>query len=562
VSSSKRPAILMGILLCLLLAYHFSPLLQQLNGPAVAKIEPPLPGKTSFSNLAVHQNAAGRWLADFDYFYTGEPRFPLLRVELDTEADAASENRGDLPMSGSLVTFIPKPMQRGKHHVSVEIQYPGTEQTTRHVAVTLKNLLSSKPQPGGELFTIQRIDKVIEWPDWQTWSRDEEMARNTPEQNLRAAVKLIDSEDEQQMAAAKNILEKLLSQNPQLDDAYVQLARIAKKSNWGPEGLHQAEGLLASALQIRPDNANAKILLGSVYSDQKRFAQAQELFTAVAASNPPNLWIWSDWGRMLAAQHNYDQAIAKYREALAHPVTHDSYDRARVFAYRGLLEILQQRKDLDGMEVLYKQQVADYGPGACFSTDYARFMLQVRGNAQGAIDLARGALNKECEDSPSREVLGLAEYVKWANETGPERAESLNQARIYLPAGPKPLFLLARSERTSPTIKQLLAAGELIDQKDNSNQTALAYALEADDLGAARRLLTLHAHPDTPVGYQNVPLALVPVIQANIEAIRLMREFGVDYSKLRYRGATALDFAKQSGNHALMDAVGRGETTL
>jgi tetratricopeptide (TPR) repeat protein len=552
----------MGILLCLLLAYHFSPLLQQLNGPPVAKIEPPLPGKTSFSNLAVHQNAAGRWIADFDYFYTGEPRFALPRVEIDTDADAASENRVDMPMSSSLGTYITKPLQRGAHHVSVEIRYPGAEQTTRHVAVTLKNLATSKPQLGGDLVTMQRIDKVIEWPDWQTWSRDEEMARNTPEQNLRAAVKLIDSENEQQMAAAKNVLEKLLSQNPQLDDAYVELARIAMKSNWGSEGLHQAEGLLASARQIRPDSVNARILLGYVYAHENRFAQAQELFAAVAASNPPNLWLWSNWGEMLAMQRNYDQATAKYREALAHPVTHDPYDRARVFAYRRLLQILRQKKDLDGMEALYKQQLVDYGPGACFSTDYARFMLQVRGNTQSAIDLARGALNKECEDSPSREVLGLAEYVKWANETGPERAESLNQARIYLPAGPRPLFLLASSERTSPTIKQLLAAGELIDQKDNSNQTALAYALEADDLAAARRLLTLHAHPDTPVGYQNVPLALVPVIQANIEAIRLMREFGVDYSKLRYRGATALDFAKQSGNHALMDAVGRSETTL
>jgi hypothetical protein len=52
------------------------------------------------------------------------------------------------------------------------------------------------------------------------------------------------------------------------------------------------------------------------------------------------------------------------------------------------------------------------------------------------IDLAREALNKECEDSSSREVLGLAEYLKWANTTGPERAEALNQARVYLPPGP------------------------------------------------------------------------------------------------------------------------------
>jgi tetratricopeptide (TPR) repeat protein len=555
----------MGILLFLLLAYmaesHFGPLLRRFTGDPLADA-PPLPGKTSLSNLEVQQNGAGIWLADFDYFYTGVPRIPMLRVELDTEARASSEKVSDVPDRSNLVTFMTKPLVRGAHHMSVAIRYPGSEQTTRHVAVTLKDPVTKNPELGATVVATQKIDKLIEWPDWQTWARDQEMARNTPEQNLQDAVKLIDSEGEQQMAGAKLILEKLLGRNSRLDEAYVQLARISMKSNFGPDGLHQAEGLLASALEIRPDSANARILLGSVYAYQNRFAPAQELFAAVAASNPPNLWVWSDWGRMLAAQRKYDQAIAKYREALAHPVTHDTYDRARTFAYRGILEILQQRKDFDGMEVLYKQQVADYGGGSCYSTDYARFMLQVRGNTQSAIDLTRGALNKDCDDRPAREVLGLAQYVKWGNETGPARAESLNQARIYLPAGPRPLFLLATSERTTPAVRQLLATGELIDQKDNSNQTALAYALEAGDLAAARRLLTLHARPDMPVGYESVPLALLPVLQENLEAIRLMREFGVDYSKLRFRGATAIDVAKQSGNHALMEAVGGSGTSL
>jgi ankyrin repeat protein len=110
--------------------------------------------------------------------------------------------------------------------------------------------------------------------------------------------------------------------------------------------------------------------------------------------------------------------------------------------------------------------------------------------------------------------------VKWANSTGTERAAALNQALIYLPAGPTPLYLLATRDRTTPVIKQLIAGGEHIDQRDNQARTALALALENDNLDAARRLLALHAHPDAPVGYEGIPLALVPVIQGNIEAIR------------------------------------------
>jgi tetratricopeptide (TPR) repeat protein len=364
------------------------------------------------------------------------------------------------------------------------------------------------------------------------------------------------------LSEAKTILEQLITQNAQFDQGYVELARIAMKSIGGPESLHQAESLLSSALQIKPDSANAKILLGYVYAHQGRVAKAEALFADAANSNTRNLWLWANWGELLVMQGKFDQAIVKYREAIARPMTHDTYDRARADAYEHLLVLLQRRKDFDGMEALYKQRIAEFGPGACYSTGYARFMLQVRGDAPGAIDVASGALNQNCEDSEARQILGLAEYVRWANTTGPQRAESLNQARIFLPAGPMPLYLLATSDRTAPAAKQLIASGEKIDQTDNDKLTALAYALQNRDLSAAKRLLALGARPDAPVGYGAIPVALIPVMEGNIEAIRMMQQFGVDYSKLRYRGATASDLAKQSGNSALIAVLAQNQSAL
>jgi ankyrin repeat protein len=51
--------------------------------------------------------------------------------------------------------------------------------------------------------------------------------------------------------------------------------------------------------------------------------------------------------------------------------------------------------------------------------------------------------------------------------------------------------LLAASDRTTPAAKKLIAAGEPIDQRDNEKLTALAYALQDQNLAAAKRLLTL-----------------------------------------------------------------------
>jgi hypothetical protein len=48
----------------------------------------------------------------------------------------------------------------------------------------------------------------------------------------------------------------------------------------------------------------------------------------------------------------------------------------------------------------------------------------------------------------------------------------------------------------------------------------------------------------------------------DIQGIRILRQSGVDYSKLSYRGMTALDVAKRAGNKALLEALGGDGSTL
>jgi tetratricopeptide (TPR) repeat protein len=513
------------------------------SGPPTA---PPLAGSNSVSGLQITQARGSVWMADFDYFFTGEPRSASLGVELTPQPGAPLGPSG----TEQYQTFLQQP-QRGAHHMSVAIGYPGGEQRTLKVAVTMRKEMFSPV-----VVANQSVDKVIDWPDFTTFVRNQQLAMATPEQNFNRAVALIDTEGGPQLMEARSILEGLIAENPKFDAGYVELARVAMKTNWGPEGLHQAETLLQSALQIQPDNFNAKILLGYVYSHEKHYAKADALFMEAAAAKSNNLWLWANWGEMLATEGKTDQAVLKYRQAISSPMTHDTYDRARLFAYDKLLDLLKAREDYNGMEALYKQRFAEFGPGSCFTADYARFLLDVRGDTQGAINLATGALHQSCDDTESREILGLAEYAKWASTTGAPSAESLNQARIYLPIGPKPLYLLASSGLTTPAAKKLISGGEPIDQQDNDKLTALGYALQNQDLAAAGRLLALGARPDVPVGESSVPVALLPVLNADVDGVRLMQQNGVDYSKLKYRGATALQIAKGIGNPALIDILG------
>jgi tetratricopeptide (TPR) repeat protein len=521
--------------------------------PLTPSIVAPLPETNSISNLEVKQGAGGVWLVEFDYSYTGKPVAVTLRVEAVKNRSGA---HGAPTPRGHMNAFM-SVAQRGTHHVSFVLPHPGQEQITHKVIASLRGM-----PPAYDSIATQEIAKVIEWPTFATWSRNQQMAKMSTQQVLDQAVKLIDTGGGSSLQEAKNLLEALIGENPALDPAYVELARIAMKTNWGPEGLHHAETLLDSALRIKPDSVNAKILLGYVYTHQRRFPEAERLFVEASKSNPRNLWLWVNWADMLAMQGKDEQATLKYREAVTRPMTHDTYDRARDAAYQRLLTLNEQKKDYDGMEALHKQRLADFGPGSCYSADYARFLLQQRGDVDGAIGLARKGLDQNCEDAESREILGLASYLKWSATKGPERVAALNQARIYLPAGPNALYLLATSERTLPAAKELIAAGEQIDQLDNKKYTALAKALNEENLDAARRLMKLGARADISVGYEEIPVALLPVLEGNLKAIRMLRQSGVDYSTLRYRGVTAIEFAQQLGDPELLEALGKTSVSL
>ena len=536
----------MGILLVLILVFLGKPWWAHATSydEHIIKVDqPPLPGENSVSNLRVTQTENGKLIAIFDYYYTGQPTGAYLRLTLPT-GNTATDDQTAYGVESGVMTA-----QRGAHHLELQITRPSAPaEITTHFVVA--RMVSNQ-----KVVTEQRVEYPINWPDWQTWAWEQSFAQNSTEKNYQQAVELIDSGGPTELQEAKFRLEKMISQDPKFERGYIELARVAMKSNWGPEGLHQAENLLASARQIAPDNVNAKILMGYVYAHQGRYKPAEALFAEAAQTDTKNLWLWANWGQLLAMQGKIDQAIPKYMEAIKRPRGHDTYDRAKLDAYENVLVLLDRRNDVNQMQDLYKQRADEFGPGSCYSAEYGHFMLHYRGDASAAADLANQSIKGRCSNPRAREVLGLAYYLKWALETGPQRDAILNQARLYLPAGPKLLYELANSDKTMPALKALKAQGEPIDQRDNENYTALAYAINRNDLAAANRLLALGAEPEALVGRDAMPIALFPVVTGNIAAIQLLQRSGVDYAKLRYRGITAIEHARQTGNSRLLEVL-------
>jgi tetratricopeptide (TPR) repeat protein len=504
----------------------------------------------SVSRITVKPEVGG-WKVAFVYTFTGQPNTAAFLVSLEGDA---GDFKNAKAFDGSRTVL--KPPVPGRYYVEEKIAYPLAQGTSRRIVVSM---IAS--YPNGEVLSTATLNKVIEWPDPDTWSRN--AARAETEHQLLMAELSIDHGAPEALQRARASLETMIRRDPQVSDAYVQLARLALGSEMTPENTHQAETLLDSALRISPDSANARILLGYIRVQQGRFPDAAQLFTQAAKSNPPNLWLWAYWGELLALEHKPDEAIAMYRKALSLQAEDGRrYYRAHEKSYVQIMPLLEAKKDFDGMDAIYKQKLQEFGPGSCFSEDYSRFLLEVRGDPQAAIDIANQALNLDCDDRGSRQTLGLASYVKWAQTKGADREAALSQARAFLPVGANAFYRLASGDRTAAALKQLLAEGEKIDQKDDGHMTALALAFQDHNHAAAARLLKLGAQPGLEVGPEGMPVALLPVISGDVEGVHVLQRAGFDYSNLRYQGDTAIQIARAIGNEEVVNALIRKGHTL
>jgi hypothetical protein len=94
-----------------------------------------------------------------------------------------------------------------------------------------------------------------------------------------------------------------------------------------------------------------------------------------------------------------------------------------------------------------------------------------------------------------------------------------------------------------------------VDIEDGDRYSALGIALGGGDIATARRLLRMGAKPMGEQGPQHIPAALIPVMKADEEGIRLMQGSGVDYSKMRYGNRSVLDAVRASGDKKLLQMV-------
>ncbi len=493
-----------------------------------------LSGKNSIKSMKINQGSEN-YDVEVTYYFNGLPKNTLIAVLTNDD-----KSQG---MSSGLSSQEAK---IGLNTVKLEVRRPITPMSP---AISTK-VIANLGYPNIEASLVENF--TIEWPDLFSYHQAKELKKKSPDELYKLAVQYIDSENASNLGLAKSYLEKIVIKNPLYVDAYPEFARIVMRNNWSMEGLSQAEQHLNTGLAINKNHVNSHILLGYVYTNQDKLKAAEDEFMEAQKIGTDNLWLWTNWGDLWMRKKNLDKAAEMYQKAIASERTTNSYDRARLEAYKNLTKIYISENDLVSANKLLAQRENEYQIYPCFYSEHAKFEINHQFNIDNAIELAQTAIDKGCKTDFSRNTLGIAYYLAWNKSDAERKNAYIGLARTFFPEGPQLYLELSKNKNTLGALKSLVKIKNNIDSKSPENHTALSIALMNNDFISAKRLINLGASLTERVGRENFPIAFIPIFNQSTEGMLVILSSTIKINEIKYNGQSALDFAKNFSNQEVI----------
>lgn len=537
-----RPVILMIVMLGMLLFYFYQNYLGQSEpkkiyfSPDGTVSQEVLAGENEIYNVNIVRDEAGFLQVQVDYYFTGAPSYALISAELN------------IPNASNRIIFFKSELAKiGKNSAHLEIQNPrffdDSLTTTHEIVICLRknNVAHLK----------KSVPYDAEWisPQESLWKQ--KIANSSLDQLYKESVDLIDRGSRESIDTAETYLNQIIVKDSNFAPAYLELARIAMKNSWDEEGLFRAEKNILSSLKINSTNPNAKVLLGYVYTHQKKYKQAEENFVDAEKIGTNNLWLWANWGELYSIQNKQKDAIGKYMRAIDGVRPFNTYDRARLDAYRNLFNLLKIEISKDQLDALYKKRADEFSSSPCFNVDYGKFKLVAYGDYESATSLTQKAIDSGCTDQKAKNTLGVAYYHSWI---ATEAAGDIAKARAFYPEGAALFYELIKNPKGVKIIKKLVDGGTPLDVKDREGRTALALALFAQDSINANQLIQLGASVNILLGEEKFPISFIPLIYGDEKSIALMTTNGIDYRKVKFNGVDGIGFSQYYRNSQSLES--------
>ncbi len=188
------------------------------------------------------------------------------------------------------------------------------------------------------------------------------------------------------------------------------MSGLINGDNFHPESLERSEAAILKSIEVEPGYADAYVLLGHLYTNMRRYADASAALTKGEKIGTNSPWLHLNWADLLVKQGDHERAFQRYL-AVANSKTENK--KAMSSAIEGVIGYYVGTGQLEQAEEWYKKSVA-YEPSTAWGWgNYASFQLFSRGNFEGAINNAEKALSI-MNYGMGRYILACALYAKWA----------------------------------------------------------------------------------------------------------------------------------------------------
>lgn len=262
-------------------------------------------------------------------------------------------------------------------------------------------------------------------------------------------------------------------------------------------GLNQpaaAREAYSSALQLQPDNLDARLGIVSSFVVDKNFVQARGVIDQILEAYPDNLRVWLYSGSYNARIGDFETAEANYSVALK-LVNSQADETGRLQALAGLAESLLEQQDIDAARQ-YIGQLAEEAPNSLQTKLLTARIAYTDQDWTTAQQNLQQILQVAPDYRPAKLLLGAVHM----------RSGNLSQAEMYLSSA-------VAAAPDDVRARQMLAEARLQQRKADEAQEALAPIVSGPDPDS----MSLQMAARASLGRQDVEAAL-DFLRRNVEA--------------------------------------------
>lgn len=220
----------------------------------------------------------------------------------------------------------------------------------------------------------------------------------------------------EKLREADTFLKGVLQNDGGFAPAYKEYGRLyimagyINYNNFEPGSLNPAEASILKSIEIEPNYADSYVLLGHLYTNMKRYSDAEDALKKAESIGTQIPWLDLNWADLLIKRNKYEEALKRYQSVLK---TQTSNRKAYASALSGVTTVYRYLGQYDKANNGYKQEIS-YEPGnAWVWGNYSDFLLFDYNDVDGAIANGEKALSI-MEYGMGRFTLACALYTKWA----------------------------------------------------------------------------------------------------------------------------------------------------